>query len=77
MISWKSSRKSQEVECGRWILLDELNFTSQYIPMQSSTTGVVYIPELNRSFTLNTDTKIVECQNPISEGGDRKGLPKH
>ena len=61
------------MECGHWILLDELNLTSQYI---FNHRNKVYIPELNRTLTLNADTKIFECQNSISEGGDRKGLPK-
>ena len=38
--------------------------------------GEVYIPELDLTFPLNPKTRIFGCQNPLSEGGDRKGLPK-
>lgn len=37
----------------------------------------VYISELGRTFSVNKErTKIFACQNPFSQGGGRKGLPK-
>lgn len=37
----------------------------------------VYIPELGRSFAVqHQQTKIFACQNPVSQGGARKGLPR-
>ena len=39
--------------------------------------GEVYISELNRRFKVNRErTKVFACQNPFSQGGGRKGLPK-
>ena len=39
--------------------------------------GTLYVPELNRYFQIDSDTtKIFACQNPLHEGGGRKGLPK-
>lgn len=38
--------------------------------------GEVYIPELNKTFFLNQDTRIFATQNPLRQGGGRKGLPK-
>ena len=39
--------------------------------------GEIFIPELSRSFSVNRDqTKIFACQNPMSQGGARKGLPR-
>ena len=39
--------------------------------------GEVYISELGRSFTVQHEkTRLFACQNPLNEGGGRKGLPK-
>ena len=39
--------------------------------------GSVYVPELGRAFQLRPGvTRIFACQNPLHEGGARKGLPK-
>ena len=77
---WRNGPFLNAMEQGQWILLDELNLASQSILEGLNAVfdyrNEVYIPELNRTFTLHPDTKIFACQNPISEGGDRKGLPK-
>lgn len=37
----------------------------------------VFIPELGMSFHVQHErTRIFACQNPLNEGGGRKGLPK-
>lgn len=37
----------------------------------------IYIPELGMSFHVQHEkTKIFACQNPFTQGGGRKGLPK-
>lgn len=37
----------------------------------------IYIPELSMSFQVqHKQTKIFGCQNPFTQGGGRKGLPK-
>ena len=36
----------------------------------------VYIPELSRSFQVQRDTHLFACQNPLHQGGGRKGLPR-
>ncbi|XP_037082388.1 midasin-like [Pollicipes pollicipes] len=39
--------------------------------------GSVFVPELGRTFALQRGvTRIFACQNPLHEGGARKGLPK-
>lgn len=39
--------------------------------------GEIYIPELGMSFPVQHEkTKIFGCQNPFTQGGGRKGLPK-
>jgi len=36
----------------------------------------VYIPELQRTFECPQSFRIMACQNPVAQGGGRKGLPK-
>ena len=36
----------------------------------------VFIPELGMQFSVQPGTKLFACQNPVSQGGGRKGLPK-
>ena len=38
--------------------------------------GEVFIPELDMVFTVQPGTKLFACQNPMSQGGGRKGLPR-
>lgn len=39
--------------------------------------GELYIPELGRTFIIKSkETRLFACQNPLNEGGSRKGLPK-
>lgn len=63
-----------------WILLDELNLAPQSVLEGLNAVldhrGEVYIPELNKSFHLSSCTRIFACQNPLKQGGGRKGLPQ-
>ncbi|TDG46488.1 hypothetical protein AWZ03_007049 [Drosophila navojoa] len=63
-----------------WILLDELNLAPQSVLEGLNAVldhrGEVYIPELNKSFQLTSSTRIFACQNPLKQGGGRKGLPQ-
>ncbi|XP_068146092.1 LOW QUALITY PROTEIN: midasin [Drosophila tropicalis] len=63
-----------------WILLDELNLAPQSVLEGLNAVldhrGEVYIPELNKSFHLDGSTRIFACQNPLKQGGGRKGLPQ-
>lgn len=63
-----------------WILLDELNLAPQSVLEGLNAVldhrGEVYIPELNKSFHLTSSTRIFACQNPLKQGGGRKGLPQ-
>lgn len=38
--------------------------------------GELFIPELGRSFKCPSTFRVFACQNPLSQGGGRKGLPK-
>lgn len=63
-----------------WILLDELNLAPQSVLEGLNAIldhrGEVYIPELNKTFKLGTQTRIFASQNPLRQGGGRKGLPQ-
>lgn len=63
-----------------WILLDELNLAPQSVLEGLNAVldhrGEVYIPELNKTFRLDTQTRIFASQNPLRQGGGRKGLPQ-
>lgn len=63
-----------------WILLDELNLAPQSVLEGLNAIldhrGEVYIPELNKTFKLGEQTRIFAAQNPLRQGGGRKGLPQ-
>lgn len=63
-----------------WILLDELNLAPQSVLEGLNAIldhrGEVFIPELNKTFKLGTQTRIFASQNPLRQGGGRKGLPQ-
>lgn len=63
-----------------WILLDELNLAPQSVLEGLNAIldhrGEVYVPELNKTFKLDNQTRIFASQNPLRQGGGRKGLPQ-
>ncbi|XP_013162741.1 PREDICTED: midasin-like [Papilio xuthus] len=64
---------------GDWILLDELNLAPQPVLEGLNACldhrGEVYIPELGKTFKVKQETKLFACQNPLKQGGARRGLP--
>jgi midasin len=62
------------------VLLDELNLASQSVLEGLNACldhrGELFIPELGRSFKCPSSFRVFACQNPLSQGGGRKGLPK-
>lgn len=62
------------------MLLDELNLASQSVLEGLNACldhrGELFIPELGRSFKCPPTFRVFACQNPLSQGGGRKGLPK-
>ena len=65
---------------GQWVILDELNLASQSVLEGLNSLldhrADVYIPELDSTFHCPPSFRIFACQNPLTEGGARKGLPK-
>ncbi|XP_034939027.1 midasin [Chelonus insularis] len=78
--AWKDGPFLRALKAGDWILLDELNLASQSVLEGLNACldhrGEIYIPELGRSFNVKPDTKLFACQNPLNQGGARRGLPK-
>lgn len=78
--AWRDGPLLRAMKNGDWILFDELNLASQQVLEGLNSCldhrGVVYIPELQREFQCSISTRIFAAQNPQSQGGGRKGLPK-
>ncbi|KAM3963373.1 LOW QUALITY PROTEIN: midasin [Aphomia sociella] len=64
---------------GDWILLDELNLAPQPVLEGLNACldhrGEVFIPELGKTFKVKAETRLFACQNPLKQGGARRGLP--
>ncbi|KAI5634933.1 AAA domain (dynein-related subfamily) domain-containing protein [Phthorimaea operculella] len=64
---------------GDWILLDELNLAPQPVLEGLNACldhrGEIFIPELGRTFKVKEQTRLFACQNPLKQGGARRGLP--
>ncbi|XP_066248350.1 midasin [Euwallacea similis] len=78
--SWRDGPLLQALRQGCWILLDELNLASQSVLEGLNACldhrGEIFIPELAKTFHVQPGTRFFACQNPMKEGGCRRGLPK-
>lgn len=78
--AWKDAEFLQALQCGHWVLLDEMNLAPQSVLEGLNAIldhrGTVFLPELGRSFTKHPDFRLFAAQNPAQQGGGRKGLPK-
>lgn len=65
---------------GSWLLLDELNLASQSVLEGLNSVldhrREIYVPELKAKVYAHRSFRIFGAQNPVSEGGGRRGLPK-
>ena len=77
---WCDGVLLRAVKRGSWVLLDELNLAPQAVLEGLNALldhrAEVYIPELGRSFACAPGFRIFAAQNPLQEGGGRRGLPK-
>ncbi|XP_044727018.1 midasin-like, partial [Chrysoperla carnea] len=77
---WRDGPFLRALKNGDWILLDELNLASQSVLEGLNACldhrGEIYIPELDKTFHIKHETRLFGCQNPLKEGGSRKGLPQ-
>mmetsp|Transcript_2552 Transcript_2552/g.9614 ORF Transcript_2552/g.9614 Transcript_2552/m.9614 type:complete len:5361 (-) Transcript_2552:2473-18555(-) len=78
--AWSDGIFLRALKCGHWVLLDELNLASQSVLEGLNSVldhrGEIYIPEINQTFDCPPSFRIFACQNPLQQGGGRKGLPK-
>uniref|UniRef100_A0A8B9KRB9 Midasin n=1 Tax=Astyanax mexicanus TaxID=7994 RepID=A0A8B9KRB9_ASTMX len=79
--AWRDGPLLAALKAGHWIVLDELNLASQSVLEGLNACfdhrAEIYIPELSMRFHVQQEkTKIFGCQNPFTQGGGRKGLPK-
>lgn len=78
--AWSDAAFLTAMQRGDWVLLDEMNLASQAVLEGLNAVldhrGTVFVPELGRSFTRHPDFRIFAAQNPMQQGGGRKGLPK-
>ncbi|RUS90708.1 hypothetical protein EGW08_001512, partial [Elysia chlorotica] len=79
--AWRDGPFLQALKAGHWVVFDELNLASQSVLEGLNACfdhrAEVYIPELGKKFSINhTMVRIFACQNPLSQGGGRKGLPR-
>jgi len=78
--AWKDADFLKALQEGHWVLLDEMNLAPQAVLEGLNAIldhrGTIYIPELGRSFTRHPAFRIFAAQNPLNQGGGRKGLPK-
>jgi midasin len=77
---WRDAAFLDAMQKGDWVLLDEMNLASQTVLEGLNAVldhrGTVFIPELGRSFDRHPDFRVFAAQNPLQQGGGRKGLPK-
>ena len=68
------------MKSGDWVLLDELNLASQSVLEGLNSIldhrAAVYIPELAKTVKCPPTFRVFAAQNPLGQGGGRKGLPK-
>ncbi|KAF9140977.1 AAA ATPase midasin [Mortierella sp. GBA39] len=78
--AWRDAPFLQAMKNGDWVLLDEINLASQSVLEGLNSCldhrGSVYIPELDRTFACDMNFRVFAAQNPLQQGGGRKGLPK-
>ncbi|PVG02175.1 P-loop containing nucleoside triphosphate hydrolase protein [Serendipita vermifera] len=78
--AWRDAAFLQAMQQGDWVLLDEMNLAPQAVLEGLNSVldhrGTVFLPELDRTFTCHPDFRLFAAQNPVQQGGGRKGLPK-
>ncbi|RKP11431.1 P-loop containing nucleoside triphosphate hydrolase protein, partial [Piptocephalis cylindrospora] len=78
--AWRDAPFLAAMRAGDWVLLDEVNLASQSVLEGLNACldhrTAIYIPELGRTFRAGKGFRVFAAQNPVGEGGGRKGLPR-
>ncbi|KAL3924831.1 MAG: hypothetical protein SGILL_000803 [Bacillariaceae sp.] len=77
---WHDGVLLTAIKEGSWVLLDELNLAPQAVLEGLNSCldhrGTVFIPEIGKTFDCPPSFRVFGAQNPLGQGGGRKGLPK-
>ncbi|MEW5309894.1 MAG: hypothetical protein WDW38_001740 [Sanguina aurantia] len=78
--TWADGPLLSALKAGHWVLLDELNLAGQSVLEGLNALldhrSEVFIPELGATFRCHPGFRLFGAQNPVAEGGGRKGLPR-
>ncbi|KAI9594948.1 P-loop containing nucleoside triphosphate hydrolase protein [Syncephalis fuscata] len=78
--AWRDAPFLSAMKAGHWVLLDEINLASQQVLEGLNSCldhrGSVYLPELDITINQADTFRVFAAQNPVQQGGGRKGLPK-
>eukprot|EP00798_Chlamydomonas_sp_ICE-L_P024873 gene24873-10534_t len=78
--TWCDGPLLSALRAGHWVLLDELNLAGQAILEGLNAVldhrAEVFIPELGEVYRCHPNFRLFAAQNPLQEGGGRKGLPR-
>ena len=78
--AWQDGAFLAALKAGHWVILDELNLAPQSVLEGLNSCldhrASVYIPELGATYACPSTFRVFGCQNPLQQGGGRKGLPK-
>lgn len=78
--AWRDGVFLQAMKNGDWVLLDELNLAPQSVLEGLNACfdhrEEVFLPELGQTFSCPPSFRVFCAQNPMGEGGGRKGLPQ-
>ncbi|OLY83070.1 Midasin [Smittium mucronatum] len=77
---WRDAPFLKAMQNGHWVLLDEINLATQSVLEGLNSCldhrGSVYISELGKEFYRHPNFFLFAAQNPVTQGGGRKGLPR-
>ncbi|VDP20601.1 unnamed protein product [Soboliphyme baturini] len=79
--AWSDGPLLSAMKTGSWVLIDEMNLASQSVLEGLNACfdhrKEIFIPELGKTFKIDEDaSRFFACQNPLSQGASRKGLPQ-
>ncbi|MES1922486.1 AAA ATPase midasin, partial [Bonamia ostreae] len=76
---WEDGVFLKAMRNGDWVMLDELNLAPQQVLEGLNSVldhrKCVFVPEIGENVSCADGFRVFATQNPLSEGGGRKGLP--
>ncbi|KAL7560158.1 hypothetical protein ACA910_013168 [Epithemia clementina (nom. ined.)] len=80
IFKWTDGVLLAAIKSGHWVLLDELNLASQSVLEGLNSIldhrASIFIPEIGKTVQCPASFRVFAAQNPLGQGGGRKGLPK-